>query len=64
MGLQPTFAKEANITSIKMEVLCNNGWGRTDYNQRWLHCDLKDMAYFYIYKLYDELVGFDKGDLK
>ncbi len=32
-----------------------NGWGRARgaYDTRWLHSDLKDMAYFYIYKLFD-----------
>ena len=44
-----------------------NEWGREaerDGSQPWKHSDMKDMAYFYVYKLYDELVGFDKGDLK
>ena len=44
-----------------------NEWGREaerDGSQPWKHSDMKDMAYFYVYKLYDELVGSDKGDLK
>ena len=33
-------------------------WGRDDdtYDTRWLHCDLKDMAYFFTYKLWDKFV--------
>jgi len=33
-------------------------WGRNhkDYGKRWLHSDMKDMAYFYTHKLYKELV--------
>lgn len=36
-----------------------NGWGRDDdiYRTRWLHSDLKNMAYFYTYQLFDELVS-------
>lgn len=34
-----------------------NGWGRDHnvYLQKWFHSDMKDMAYFYVYPLYDEL---------
>lgn len=39
-----------------------NGWGRNDHNQAWLHCDIKDMGYFYTYKLWDEFV--ERGGLK
>lgn len=42
-----------------------NGWGRSAdayYELNWLHSDMKDMAYFYVFKLYDELV--QKGGLK
>ena len=33
-------------------------WGRDDdtYDTRWFHCDLKDMAYFFTYKLWDKFV--------
>ncbi|MBR4172646.1 MAG: hypothetical protein IKR48_13425 [Kiritimatiellae bacterium] len=35
-----------------------NGWGRTDffswnYSNRWLHGDMTDMAYFYVYRLFE-----------
>ena len=33
-----------------------NGWGRSGnvYGQSWLHSDMKDMAYFYVFSLYTE----------
>jgi hypothetical protein len=36
-----------------------NGWGRRggDYDARWLHSDLKTMAYLYTYDLFNELVS-------
>ena len=37
-----------------------NGWGRGSPD--WHHSDMKDMAYFYVYKLYEQLI--QKGDLK
>ena len=37
------------------------GWGRKNDSQ-WKHSDMKDMAYFYVYPLYDELVT--KGSVK
>ncbi|MDD4018216.1 MAG: hypothetical protein PHV28_09745 [Kiritimatiellae bacterium] len=41
-----------------------NGWGRNDddFQMRWLHGDLKDMALFYNFKLFEDIVI--KGDLK
>lgn len=41
-----------------------NGWGRDHnvYLQKWFHSDMKDMAFFYVYPLYGELVT--KGNLK
>lgn len=42
-----------------------NGWGRDHpvFGPVWLHSDMKDMAYFYVHRLYDELVNV-KGNLK
>jgi len=39
-------------------------WGRGHpvFEDSWLHSDMKDMAYFYVYKLYEQLI--QKGDLK
>ncbi len=36
-----------------------NGWGRSDpvYGNRWLHSDIKDMAYYYVYKLFLDFRG-------
>ena len=42
-----------------------NGWGRAldhKYGIDWQHSDMKDMAYYYVYKLYDQLKA--KGDLR
>lgn len=41
-----------------------DGWGRSHktYLDNWFHSDMKDMAYFYVYPLYDELKT--KGNLK
>lgn len=41
-----------------------NGWGRNHptLGASWFHSDMKDMAYFYVYKLYEEIVL--KGGLK
>ena len=41
-----------------------NGWGRPAVKNQtpWLHSDMKDMAFFYVYKLYEQLV--QKGSLK
>ena len=40
-------------------------WGRSNthtYQKRWLHSDLRDMAYFYTHKLFEKLVN--DGGLK
>ena len=41
-----------------------NEWGRDHnvYEESWLHSDMKDMAYFYVYKLYEQLVT--RGDMQ
>ena len=41
-----------------------NRWGRPAVKNQtpWLHSDMKDMAFFYVYKLYEQLV--QKGNLK
>ena len=41
------------------------GWGRKaekDGSQPWKHSDMKDIAYFYVYKLYEQLIT--KGNLR
>jgi hypothetical protein len=34
-----------------------NDWGRNDvvYGQQWLHSDIKDMAYWYAFKFFDDI---------
>jgi hypothetical protein len=41
-----------------------NGWGRSggEYDTRWLHGDFKNMAYFYTYDLFDQIVS--EGELR
>ena len=42
-----------------------NDWGRSAdsiYQKKWLHSDMKDMAYFYVHMLYYQLV--EKGGLR
>ena len=46
-------------------VLRLNGWGRPithKYQLQWQHSDIKDMAFYYVYPLYNQLIT--KGSLK
>ena len=56
---------DLNLDSSDQGMPRPNGWGRNDdvYLDKWFHSDMKDMAYFYVYPLYDELVN-EKGNLK
>ena len=69
----PAVSSAVGKTVLRNDVVDNNdlndfsfrnGWGRDSnvYGQNWLHSDMKDMAYFYIYPLYHDLRV--KGDLK
>ena len=51
-----------NSQNIDM-VKSKDGWGRDhfEYKTRWLHSDITDMGYFYVYQLFQELNGFIKG---
>ena len=45
----------------------DNGWGRIDVRKgendiSWLHSDIKNMAYYYIYPAFDKIL--QKGNLK
>jgi len=57
----PMGGSEAASTRVENHNLNDsdyrNGWGRdhTVYSDRWFHSDMKDMAYFYVYPLYEEL---------
>ncbi|MDD4017435.1 MAG: hypothetical protein PHV28_05770 [Kiritimatiellae bacterium] len=67
----PALSAAAGITDFGTEVMSDwdmntmgkpdgGVWGRSTsqtYEDRWLHSDLKDMAYFYVYKLFDRIVN-------
>ena len=62
--LIPDLTSAMNIdmdTDFKPE---GGAWGRDheDYGKRWLHNDMKDMAFFYTDKLFKALV--EQGELK
>ena len=52
-----------NLNDVS-DVARPNEWGRDHnvYEEAWLHSDMKDMAYFYVYKLYEQLVT--RGDMQ
>ena len=60
-----TKAVDLNLNSERGGIPRPNGWGRNhpSLGVAWLHSDMKDMAYFYVYKLYDQIVNV-KGKLK
>ena len=44
-------------------IIRPNGWPeRFDYQGQWCHSDLKDVAYFYVFKFYEKVI--EKGNLK
>jgi len=53
-----------NLDSDNGGVPRPNNWGRPPQKgaQPWLHSDMKDMAFFYVYKLYEQII--QKGNLK
>ena len=56
---------DMNVDSAINGVPRLNEWGRDEnhmYGLNWQHSDMKDMAYFYVYKLYEQLV--QKGNLR
>ena len=56
-GSVPTFESQSKFVNLNSSAY-KNGWGRSGnpYNDQWLHSDMKDMAYYYVFRLYDELV--------
>ena len=56
---------DMNLDVEQDGILRPNGWGRpsVEGEQPWLHSDMKDMSYFHVYKLYDEIAK-EKGNLK
>ena len=63
VGGSPTFDNPDRYFNLNSSAY-KDGWGRNGgvYEQNWLHSDMKDMAYFYVWPLYDELLL--KGNLK
>ena len=55
---------DMNLNEDRNGVPRPNDWGRMHktFGTAWLHSDMKDMAFFYVYKLYEQLVT--KGNLK
>ena len=65
MGTTPTLTANRRFDMNTSAYKADGGvWGRDhdDYGKRWLHSDIKNMAYFYVYKLFEKLV--EEGDLK
>lgn len=63
VGSTPTFDNPDRFNDLNSSTY-RDGWGRSHnvYGKSWLHSDMKDMAYIYVYPLYNDLVH--KGDLK
>ena len=62
-GVMPVGGNDATEQMIDMNlqsvngVSRPNGWVRRwQYSNRWLHSDLKDIAYYYVFNLYERLV--------
>ncbi len=57
--LNPSFENDLQEGLFK-----TNGWWRTDgdMKEKWLHSDIKDAAYYYVYPLFHKIVL--EGDLK
>ncbi len=52
-----------NLNSETGGILKPHGWPtRSTYPGRWLHSDMKDVAFYYTYKFYEKVV--EKGNLK
>ncbi len=40
-----------------LQISRPNGWiDRSDYQEQWCHSDLKDVAYFYVFKFYEKII--------
>ena len=46
-----------------LQIARPNGWPeRSEFQGQWCHSDLKDAAFFYVFKFYEKAI--EKGDLK
>ena len=65
-GKRPTIKGKSDAFNLNLNSsrFKSNGWGRNHrwYLQRWLHSDMKDMAYLHVYRLFDDFCT--KGNLK
>ena len=59
-----TFSNIASFNPTDMITLKSEEWGREhfEYRTRWLHSDIKNMAYFYVYNLFRTLNSLVKED--
>ena len=66
VGGNPVLQEEGRHFDMNSDRYRNNGWGRPVERglQPWKHSDIKDIAYYYISKLFEELASPQKGDLK
>ena len=64
VGGRSVFSDEMSENNNLTGGKYRNGWGRASENGAllWKHSDMKDMAYYYVYKLYEEII--QKGALK
>lgn len=63
IGIDEEEQFDVNHTSPYDGIPRPNGWPiRSDYPARWLHFDMKDIAYFFNLKFYEKAV--EKGTLK
>ena len=54
---------DLNSIDANQGLLRPNGWPtRSKYQGQWCHSDLKDVAYFYVFKFYAKAI--EKGDLR
>ena len=59
---QSEWADTEVMTNVAINLSNSRTFDSDFYGANWLHSDMKDMAYFYVYPLYDELKT--KGNLK
>lgn len=61
VGMLPAKGDNEDLNSARIK---SNGWGRDRnlYERSWLHSDIKNMAYKYVYKAFDLIL--EKGGLK
>lgn len=56
------FTEKFTVNNFDMQTMQTHGWPAERDTSAWKHSDLRVVAYPYVYKLFNELVG--KGELK